>query len=217
MYKEEEYLSISGIMDYVVCRRRWALHNLEQIWLDNWRTTDGSIMHKKAHDSCITEKRKDVVTVNALKVVSKRLGVFGECDVVQFCRNDDGVYLQKYKDKFIPFPIEYKRGKGASIEADKMQLCVQAMCLEEMLCCKIERGALFYGEPHRRTEIEFTIDLRANVEKTLNEMHKLLKFEYTPKPVSCKFCNECSLKDICLPKLIKNTITVKEYLQGGLK
>lgn len=216
MYKEEDYLLISGFQHYSLCRRRWALIYVENQWEDNWRTTAGQIMHKKAHDNTVAEKRNGTITVNALKIASKELGISGECDVVQFFQDEAGVYLSRYKDKFIPYPIEYKHGKGQSIEADSVQLCAQAMCLEEMLCCIITKGALFYGEPRRRTEIEFTENLRQNIRKNANDMHKLYDSKTTPKAILCKYCNQCSFHDICLPELSKSEKSVKEYLLRGL-
>jgi CRISPR-associated exonuclease Cas4 len=216
MYQEEDYLSISGFQHFKFCRRRWALIHIENQWEDNWRTTDGEIMHERAHDNTIAEKRGDCITVNGLKISSKELGISGECDVVQFFRDKEGVYLAKYKDKFIPYPVEYKRGKGQALEADEMQLCAQAICLEEMLCCKIEKGALFYGEPHRRTEIVFSDELRNQVKQTAKEMHEYYDRRFTPKAIYGKFCGACSLKELCLPKLSKAKKSVDEYLRSGL-
>lgn len=216
MCEEEDYLQISGFQHYSLCRRRWALIYVENQWEDNWRTTAGQIMHKKAHNNFVAERRSGTITINALKIASKELGVSGECDVVQFFKDEKGVYLPKYKDKFIPYPIEYKRGKGQSMEADSIQLCVQAICLEEMLCCTITKGALFYGEPHRRTEIEFTEVLRQKVKENARDMHKLYFSKTTPKAILCKYCNQCSLNDICLPELSKAKKSVEEYLLRGL-
>ncbi|MDR3292490.1 MAG: CRISPR-associated protein Cas4 [Clostridiales bacterium] len=215
-YEEEDYLAISGFQHFMFCRRQWALIHIENQWEDNWRTTDGEIMHKRAHDNTVAEKRSDIITVNGLKISSKELGISGECDSVQFFRDKGGVYLAKYKGTFLPYPVEYKRGKGQSLEADTMQLCAQAICLEEMLCCKIEKGALFYGEPHRRTEIVFTDELKERVKQTAKEMHEYYDRKTTPKAIYGKPCAACSLKELCLPKLGKPKKSVGEYLRSGL-
>lgn len=217
MYEENDYLQISGFQHFSLCRRRWALIYIEDQWEDNWRTTAGQIMHKKAHDNSIAEKRNGTIVVNSLKISSKELGISGECDIVQFHKDDAGVYLPKYKDKFRPYPIEYKRGKGQSILADSVQLCAQAMCLEEMLCCTVEKGALFYGEPHRRTEMYFTEEIREKVKESAKDMHNIYHSKKTPKAIWVRYCNQCSLKDICLPGLSKSKESVKEYLLRGLR
>lgn len=216
MYAEDDYLQISGFQHFSLCRRRWALIYIENQWEDNRWTTAGRIMHKKAHDGSIAEKRGESIIVNSLKVASKKLGISGECDIVQLLKDDEGVYLPKYKGKYKIYPIEYKRGKGQSVEADSVQLCAQAICLEEMLCCSIEIAALFYGASHRRTEIELTDKLRQKVKKYSIEMHKTYYSKRTPKAIISRFCNQCSLKDICLPELGGLKISVGEYLLRGM-
>mgnify|MGYP000942763938 FL=1 len=198
MYEENDYLQISGFQHFSLCRRRWALIYIEDQWEDNWRTTAGQIMHEKAHDKNVAEKRSGTIIVNALKIASKELGISGECDIVQFHKDDAGVYLPKYKDKFRPYPIEYKRGRGQSIEADSIQICAQAMCLEEMLCCTVEKGALFYGEPHRRTEIDFTEVLRQKVKESAKDMHRIYHSKTTPKAIMGKYCNARLKIFVCL-------------------
>jgi CRISPR-associated protein Cas4 len=109
--------------------------------------------------------------------------------------------------------VEYKRGEPKENNCDAAQLCGQAMCLEEMLCCEISSGALFYGERKRRTIVEFSSELRSEVLAALKEMHELYDKGYTPKVKPGKSCNACSLKELCMPVLMKNT-SVKEYLEG---
>ena len=171
-------------------------------------------MHEKAH-SGDAESRGDVVIMRALRVFSATLGVSGECDVVEFHRNADGISLNGHDGLWQPYPVEYKRGKPKEHNADEMQLCAQAMCLEEMLCCTIPCGALFYGEPRRRTEVEFTPELRRAVEDSLNEMHDYYKRGYTPKAKLRKGCSACSLKEICLPKMVQRK-SVAAYVEGAL-
>ena len=213
--QEEDYVQLSGIQHFSVCKRRWALIHIENIWADNWRTIDGTNMHKRVHNSSICEKRGDVITMRALRVVSHTLEVSGECDAVEFIKADGGTKLSGYAGTYIPFPVEYKRGKAKSIEADKLQLCAQAICLEEMLVCSIKNGALFYGEPHRRVDVEFTEELRNRVIDSIKEMHKLMKSGYTPKAIKNEFCNQCSIYDECIPK-ISNKKSVKNYLKNFL-
>ncbi len=213
-YSEEDYLPLSGIQHFAFCRRQWALIHIENQWAENERTVDGIIMHEKAH-SGDTESRGDAVIMRALRVFSATLGVSGECDVVEFHRNADGISLNGHDGLWQPYPVEYKRGKPKEHNADEMQLCAQAMCLEEMLCCTIPCGALFYGEPRRRTEVEFTPELRRAVEDSLNEMHDYYKRGYTPKAKPHKSCSACSLKEICLPKMVQRK-SVAAYVEGAL-
>lgn len=213
-YSEEDYLPLSGIQHFAFCRRQWALIHIENQWAENERTVDGIIMHEKAH-SGDAESRGDVVIMRALRVFSATLGVSGECDVVEFNRNADGILLNGHDGLWQPYPVEYKRGKPKEHNADEMQLCAQAMCLEEMLCCTIPCGALFYGEPRRRTEVEFTPELRRAVKDSLNEMHDYYKRGYTPKAKPRKGCSACSLKEICLPKMVQRK-SVAAYVEGAL-
>lgn len=213
-YSEEDYLPLSGIQHFAFCRRQWALIHIENQWAENERTVDGTIMHEKAHSGDV-ESRGDAVIMRALRVFSATLGVSGECDVVEFHRNADGISLNGHDGLWQPYPVEYKRGKPKEHNADEMQLCAQAMCLEEMLCCTIPCGALFYGEPRRRTEVEFTPELRRAVEDSLNEMHDYYKRGYTPKAKPRKGCSMCSLKEICLPKMAQRK-SVAAYVEGAL-
>ena len=213
-YSEEDYLLLSGIQHFAFCRRQWALIHIENQWVENERTVDGIIMHEKAHSGDV-ESRGDAVIMRALRVFSATLGVSGECDVVEFNRNADGISLNGHDGLWQPYPVEYKRGKPKEHNADEMQLCAQAMCLEEMLCCTIPCGALFYGEPRRRTEVEFTPELRRAVEDSLNEMHDYYKRGYTPKAKPRKGCSACSLKEICLPKMVQRK-SVAAYVEGAL-
>lgn len=213
-YSEEDYLPLSGIQHFAFCHRQWALIHIENQWAENERTVDGIIMHEKAHSGDV-ESRGDAVIMRALRVFSATLGVSGECDVVEFHRNADGISLNGHDGLWQPYPVEYKRGKPKEHNADEMQLCAQAMCLEEMLCCTIPCGALFYGEPRRRTEVEFTPELRRAVEDSLNEMHDYYKRGYTPKAKPRKGCSTCSLKEICLPKMVQRK-SVAAYVEGAL-
>gem|GEM_PF-172715 len=175
---------------------------MEHQWAENYRTVDGSILHEKAHGGG-TESRGDLLIVRAMRIHSAVLGVSGECDVVEFHRSENGVTLQGRDGLWSPFPIEYKRGKPKPHDADELQLCAQAMCLEEMLCCQISDGALFYGEPRRRTPVAFTDELRQRVRDSLAEMHDYLRRGCTPKVKPQKGCSACSLKELCLPELMK--------------
>ena len=130
MYSEEEYLMLSGIQHFAFCRRQWAMIHIEQQWAENYRTTAGELMHKKAHDEGSFEKRGDLLIVRGLRISSRELGLSGQCDVVEFHRDDEGVKLFGYEGKWTTVPVEYKHGAPKEDNADELQLCAQAICLE---------------------------------------------------------------------------------------
>lgn len=211
-YSEEEYLMISGIQHFTFCRRQWALIHVEQQWAENVHTVVGELMHKKVHDPYLKEKRNDVIIARALPVSSRTLGISGECDIVEFHKQDEGVSLHGHKGFYGIYPIEYKKGKPKQTEEDILQLIAQVLCLEEMFSTNISEGALFYGETRHRETVQVTEALKARVKEMTEEMHQYFKRRYTPKVKYSKKCNSCSLKDICLPKLNK-TISVDRYME----
>ncbi len=209
-YPEEDYLMISGIQHFEFCRRQWALIHIEQQWADNYLTVSGELMHERAHDKDLTEKRGNTVITRAMRVFSKTLGISGECDVVEFVRNDKcGISIFGREGRYRVVPVEYKNGELK--QADLLQLAAQAMCLEEMLCCEIPYGFMYYAKTRHREKIELTTALREQVLKDLLEMRKYYNDKYTPKVKKSKSCNACSLKDVCLPKL-GTTPSARKYI-----
>ena len=134
MYKEEDYLQLSGIQHFAFCRRQWALAYIELQWDENVRTVEGKLLHEKAHDPTNAEKRGDLIISRGMPVYSRELGISGECDVVEFHRSQDGITLFGRDGLYEVIPIEYKRGKPKENDVDILQLMAQALCLEEMLC-----------------------------------------------------------------------------------
>ena len=216
VYSEEEYLQLSGIQHFAFCRRQWALIHIEQQWAENLRTVQGEIMHRRAHDGTIHNGCGDSITVRGLRISSSKLGVSGMCDVVEFRRCHNGITLSGHDGAWLPYPIEYKRGKPKEHDADELQLCAQALCLEEMFCCEIPEGSLFYGEIRKRRVVELTPDLRDRVAIMLDEMHRLFHRGHTPKVRPTKSCNACSLNEVCLPKLCRN-ISAASYIQAHVQ
>lgn len=215
-YNEEDFLPLSGIQHFAFCRRQWALIHVESQWADNFRTVDGTLFHRNAHDAGFTQSRGDRLITRGMAVFSARLGVSGECDVVEFHRGERGIPLQNREGLWQPFPVEYKRGHKQEHDGDALQLCAQAMCLEEMLCVSVPEGALYYGETRRRTAVPFTQELRQAVRDMLDEMHRMYRRGYTPRVKPTKACGSCSLKDICLPKLMR-TQSVARYLADAME
>lgn len=215
-YRECDFLQISGIQHFAFCRRRWALIHIEGLWAENLRTVNGEIFHERAHDPSLSEKRGDLITVWALRVFSSELGISGECDVVEFRRDDEnGAKLRGRDGRWMPTPIEYKSGSSKAGDADRLQLCAQAICLEEMLGVEIELGYMFYGETHRREKVYINAELRQAVKDAVSEMHGYMNRGYTPKVKTGKFCNACSLKELCLPALCKNK-SAAEYINSAI-
>lgn len=212
----EDLLPLSGLQHFAFCRRQWALIHLEQQWQENLRTVEGGLLHRRAHDEAARERRSDTLILRGLQVVSHQLGLSGQCDVVEFHATPKGVPLQGEEGLWQPYPVEYKRGKPKSHQADELQLCAQAMCLEEMLCCSIPEGALFYREPRRRTVVLFTPELRETVRRDSDEMHQLYHRGHTPKAKPSKSCNACSLKELCLPQLVRRE-SVQTYLRRAME
>lgn len=215
-YPEDKYLMISGIQHFKFCRRQWALIHVEQQWAENVHTVTGELMHKKAHDPYLTEKRKDTIITRALPVSSRTLGVSGECDIVEFHRVEDGIRLHGHRGLYHVYPVEYKKGKPKETEEDHLQLAAQAMCLEEMFSTDIPEGAIFYGETRRREIVPISAEMRKEVIDIFEEMHQYYERGYTPKVKYKKACSACSLKEICLPELGRN-VSVKTYIEQELK
>ena len=215
-HSEEDYLTLSGIQHFVFCRRQWALIAIEGLWEDNDLTLEGDYLHERAHDPDLDGMAKGAFISRAMPVHARRLGLSGACDVVEFRPAEDGIPLTGKRGLFRPLPVEYKRGKSKADDCDRAQLCAQAMCLEEMLAVDIPEGVVYYAQTRRRESVAFTPELRMLVEKAAQEMHSLMKQEYTPRAKQTKACDSCSLRDGCLPTLQKAP-EVAEYLSEKLK
>lgn len=208
-------LMISGIQHYMFCPRQWALIHIEQAWKENVLTIEGNHLHKKVDDPYIREKRGDKLYVRAMRVHSTNLPIHGVCDMVEFTRSTNGINIHGEEGLYTVKPVEYKRGKPKTHEADILQLTAQVMCLEEMLGTKICEADFYYHEVRRRLTIEVTEELRNKVRDIIVQMEKYYERRYTPRVKSGKHCSQCSLKDICLPELDKKE-TVESYVKRML-
>lgn len=182
---DDDALPISGLQHLAFCPRQWALIHLEQVWVENVRTAEGRLLHERA-DLPGESRRASVRTVRGMWLRSNRLRLTGRADIVEFRPE--------------PFPVEYKRGKSKPNDCDTVQLCAQALCLEEMLQTTIERGAIFYGNPRRRLEVDFTPELRSRTGELAATMHRLYRSGVTPAATPGPYCRNCSLVDVCLPE-----------------
>ena len=195
----EEYLAISGIQHFCFCRRQWALIHLEQQWSENLRTAEGRLQHDRCHNETFREKRGDLLTVRGMRVISHRLQLSGVCDVVEFHADPDGVPLQGYEGIWRPVPVEYKHGVSKQNDADRLQLCAQAMCLEEVYHTTIAEGAIFYISSHRRQRVVLDEPLRRLVLETAKELHHIRESLSVPAARYSEKCKRCSLLEYCMP------------------
>lgn len=219
MTAEDEYLLMSGLQHFVFCRRQWALIHLEQQWSENLRTAEGRLEHARCHDTAQTERRGSLLITHGMRVVSHRLRMTGACDVVEFRADPKGIPLQNTEGRWQPTPVEYKHGREKETDADRVQLCAQAMALEEMLVCEIPEGVLFYEETRRRERVALTPELRQTTLALAEEMNRYFARGYTPKVKPGKHCNACSLKALCLPVLCRRAdpnAYLREHLEEPL-
>lgn len=207
-YTEDDLIQLSSLQHYVFCPRQCALIHVEQVWSENRLTAEGRIMHDKVHEQGY-ESRGEVRIERGVPLRSLRLGLSGTADVIEFHRQRDGSWK--------PFPVEYKRGKPKPDDCDRVQLCAQAICLEEMMKAVIPSGAIFYGKTRRRNDVTFDESLRHKTEETAGKVHEMIESRVTPKPEYESKCRNCSLFEICLPKTIGKKRSVKRYLAGAMK
>ena len=203
MYSEDDLLPVSALQHLLFCERQCALIHIEQAWSENLFTAQGRILHEKVHSET-AERRKDIRVEYGMPLRSLRIGLAGKADVIEFHRRQDGSWQ--------PFPVEYKRGRKKPDNRDNVQLCAQALCLEEMLRVSIPCGAIYYGKERHRTDVEFDEALRKETEETAARLRRLIDSGRTPPPVYEEKCDTCSLIGICLPKTIENGKSVSRYL-----
>lgn len=207
MFSEDELLPLSALQHLLFCERQCALIHIEQAWAENRLTVEGKNLHAKVHEAD-DESRGDLRIVRGLRLRSLRLGLVGQADVVEF---------HKQGNAWVPFPVEYKRGKPKPEPCDEVQLCAQAICLEEMTGQSILEGAIFYGQPRRRHPVSFDGVLRAETETTAKRLRELIGRGKTPPAINEKKCESCSLLDICMPKTLARTKSAIEYLRVNLE
>ena len=227
MSEEDDLLPLSALEHFVFCARQCALIHIEQSWRESQATVEGRHLHDRAHDSG-TEVRGDVRIARGLRLRSLKLGLSGMADVVEFhfCVetpdpmsnirsgvSQSGVRLDGVTGLWQPFPVEYKRGRLRHERGYEVQLCAQAICLEEMLGCCIPAGALFYGKTARRMQVAFDDKLRSETEAAAARLHELLTRKETPAPTYIKKkCAECSLHDLCMPEAAGSRRSARAYL-----
>lgn len=213
---EDNYLLISGIQHFDFCRRQWALIHIEQQWKDNVLTAEGENVHLRCHNDLIYEKRGSSLTVRGMRVVSHNLKMTGVCDVVEFTADEQGIELQNHEGRWQPAPVEYKHGASKTIDADRLQLCAQAIALEEMFVCDIRYGYIYYAKTRKRECVELTDALREMTTNMAKEMSELFGRGHTPNVRKSIKCRSCSLYDICIPQIVSEP-SVSKYIDSMLK
>jgi CRISPR-associated exonuclease Cas4 len=202
--EEEDLIPLSALQHYLFCPRQCALIHVEQLWSENRLTAEGRLLHETTAEPG-TEQRRGVRTVMAMPIASRRLGVAGIADVVEMHKDGIGGWR--------PYPVEYKRGRPKAHRADEVQLCAQAMALEEMFGVIIAEGALFYGEPRRRTAVAFDAELRRLTGEVAAAAHAQIAAGVTPPAVYEKRkCAACSLLDLCRPKQLSKPRSAAAWL-----
>lgn len=213
----QDYLHLSGIQHYAFCRRQWALIYVEQQWQDNTLTFQGQELHKKTNDPFITEKRGDIIIARAIPIVSHTLMLYGIADVVEFHRvEENGIRLYRQAGNWCPIPVEYKSGRPKRGNCDVVQLCAQAICLEETFDLQLQQGHMYYGKTRRRLDVELSDSLRQEVRDYARQMHSDLEHGVTPKAVRTEACERCSLIELCVPQLSEK-LSLSDYVMGALK
>lgn len=206
MYTEEDFIQLSAIQHYRFCKRQFYLAYVEEIWIENFLTASGRILHQHV-DDVHKEKRKGLIQEFGLALCSYELGISGKADVVEFYYDENDKLLEI-------IPIEYKRGTEKEDNCDAMQICAQAICLEEMTGLSINHGYLFYGRERRRTEIFFSIKLREETKKAFFDIHSLYdRISKPPKAIFKPKCKSCSLFEYCKPKSIGKRKSANLYIQ----
>lgn len=190
MVADDELVVMSALQHYCFCPRQCALIHIDQVWSENYLTASGRLLHEHV-DHRGSESRGDVKKFTSLRLVSHRLGVMGVADMVELHRYDDGSWHA--------YPVEYKHGRPNSFGADEVQLCAQAMALEEMRGEEIPEGSLFYGTTRHRLVVQFDAALRQRTQEIADRVHELIRCGKTPPAVFKSACRACSMYDYCRP------------------
>ncbi|MCG7985416.1 MAG: CRISPR-associated protein Cas4 [Candidatus Thiodiazotropha lotti] len=200
---ETDWLMISALQHYAYCPRQFALIHIEQAWAENQFTAHGRLLHERV-DSYESEQRGDVRYERSISVLSKRLSIRGKLDLLEIRGKSEKIY----------FPVEYKRGKSKAEDWDRIQLCAQALCLEEMREIQIDSGALWYWQVRRREAVLFDEALRSVTHQTIEAAQGLMASSETPMPTTRKqLCRACSLYDLCEPESFRNDRT-RDYVEA---
>ncbi len=202
-FTDDQLLMLSGIQHIAFCERQWALIHIEQQWAENVLTVEGQHLHQKVDDPFESEIIKGKHILRSLPLVSRQLGLNGIADIVEMQPSSSG-------NSYIP--IEYKRGKPKAGNCDEVQLCAQALCLEEMYSVHIPAGQIYYGQTRHRHDVAFSDGLRQTVQRLSQRMHDLYDQQKTPLADYLPHCRSCSLAELCLPQVLSGRRSAQSYL-----
>jgi CRISPR-associated exonuclease Cas4 len=218
---ESDLLPLSALQHLIFCPRQCALIHVEQQWKENALTLEGQYLHQRADETGPRrEIRGELVIVRGLALRSLKLGLSGRADVVELRRVErrkPGAALPGLPGRWLPFPVDYKRGRPKPDAADEVQLCAQAICLEEALSVEVPGGALFYGQKRRRHAVEFGKELRGLTVETAERLHELFRRQVTPPAVREPRCERCSLLNICVPDAASRRDRVEQYIEDAIR
>jgi CRISPR-associated exonuclease Cas4 len=228
MFDEDDLVPLSGLQHLLFCERQCALIHLENQWAENKLTALGERLHERAHQEGLTESRGSLRIARGVRLRSLRLGLAGKADIIEFHRVDvdaapaaaaegQGVPLPDAPGLWQPFPVEYKRGRPKRNRCDEVQLCAQALCLEEMLGVAVPAGALFYGATRRRFDVVIDVSLRSETEAAAARLHAMMASGVTPRAVKEPKCDNCSLLGVCMPGATGPARSAARYTQDALR
>jgi CRISPR-associated exonuclease Cas4 len=233
MFAEEDLRPISALQHLLFCERQCALIHLEQLWAENALTITGRQLHEKVDAGRGHKRKGGPRTTRSLPLRSLALGLFGKADVVEFHEVNDvpgpsmapdagstgliALATGRPAGPLVPFPVEYKRGKPKKNRCDEVQLCAQAMCLEEMLGMAVPAGAIFYGVTRRRTDVPFDAPLRELTRSTIARLHAMFASRVTPRARREKKCDRCSLINLCLPDVLDGSESASRFVSRSLQ
>jgi len=200
--EEDALIPLSALQHYLFCPRQCALIHVEQSWAEDGATAEGRLLHERT-DAGKPDRRNRIKILRSLSLRSAALGVIGKADIVEMHGPQ-------------PYPVEYKRGRPKTHQADEVQLCAQAICLEEMFCCPVPEGALFYGETRRRTEVQFTAALRELTAQVAADTRRMILSGITPPPVLMPACTKCSMQALCRPAQLQKPPNIAVWLSRQL-
>lgn len=207
MIDDDELVMMSALQHYCFCPRQCALIHVEESWRENYLTASGRLLHERVNRRG-SESRGEIKTLTALRLVSRRLGVMGVADLVE---------LHRVNGVWRAYPVEYKHGRSKANRADEVQLCAQAMALEEMRGEEIAEGSLFYGAVRRRQTVRFDHELRELTAATAKAVRELMRKGETPPAVYSPACEACSLNEICRPKELCGCVSAKDWLRRQME
>jgi CRISPR-associated exonuclease Cas4 len=206
MYCEQDWVPLSALQHFLFCPRQCSLNYVEKVWIENYLTAAGRILHHKTEDF-FKESRKGIVHEFGVEIASSEFCVFGQVDVVEYHFDRDD-----RKKLVAVIPIEYKRGKEKKEKSDEVQLCAQGLCLEDMTKTPVNYGFLFYFSSRERKRIEFSKELKEITLDTINAVRSLYALGTNPPAEYKKGCNSCSMREMCFPKTAGRGKSVNRYI-----